>query len=158
MRGMSGSRMGMPLRQRLWLWMGVMGALISLPTRSSLGQSAATKRSTQSGVYTTEQAARGQDTYANLCTGCHTAATHTGAAFQHWNGHTVLDLFGYVSTKMPKNEPGSLEPEQYADLVAYLLKLNQMPVGTTELPTDTTVLGTIRIETKPMTAAKRGTR
>ena len=158
MRGVSNSRMAMSLRQRFWLWMGLMSALISLPVSSSPGQSAASKRSTQSGVYTTEQAARGQDTYATLCTGCHTAATHTGAAFQHWDGHSVLDLFGYVSTKMPKNEPGSLEPEQYADLVAYLLKLNQMPVGPTELPTDTTVLGRILIQTKPTAAVKRGTR
>ena len=157
MRGMSDSRLRSPLPQRFWLWMAMMGVFVSLPAPSP-GQSISPKRSTQSGVYTAEQATRGQDTYATLCTGCHTAATHTGVAFQHWDGHSVLDLFGYVSTKMPKNEPGSLEPEQYADLVAYLLKLNQMPVGRTELPTDTTVLGTIRIETKPMAAAKRGSR
>ena len=115
-------------------------------------------RSTQSGVYTTEQAARGQDTYAVLCTGCHTAATHTGAAFQHWEGHSLAELFGYISTKMPKNEPGSLAPEQYADLLAYLLRLNQMPVGPHELPIDTTVLATIRIKTKSAAQAKRGPR
>lgn len=115
-------------------------------------------RSTQSGVYTAEQASRGEDTYATLCTGCHTAATHTGAAFQHWDGHSLADLFGYISTRMPKNEPGSLAPEQYVDVMAYLLKLNQMPVGKAELPTDTTVLGTIRIETKSSVAPKRGRR
>src|SRR5689334_20106824 len=81
---------------------------------------AATPRSTQSGVYTAEQAGRGQDTYTMLCTGCHTAATHTGVAFQHWDGHPLSDLFGYISTKMPKNEPGSLAPEQYVDVLAYL--------------------------------------
>jgi len=106
-------------------------------------------RSTQSGVYTADQAARGQDTYATLCASCHAAATHTGAAFQHWDGHSLAELFGYISTRMPKNEPGSLAPEQYTDVLAYLLKMNQMPVGTAELPTDTTVLGTIRIETRP---------
>lgn len=131
---------------------------LALLSRAAWAQSAAPKRSTQSGVYTAEQAARGQDVYATLCTGCHTAATHTGVAFQHWDGHALSDLFGYMSTNMPKNEPGSLAPEQYADVLAYMLKLNQMPAGKVELPTDTTVLATIRIDTKPATAAKRGSR
>lgn len=157
MKPLSDSRMSLLLRQRFWLSIGVAGVLVSPPLWSASAQSAP-KRSTQSGVYTAEQAARGQDTYATLCTGCHTAATHTGAAFQHWDGHSLSELFGYVSTNMPKNEPGSLAPEQYADLLAYILKLNQMPVGKTELPTDTTVLGAIRIETKPTTAAKHGNR
>jgi mono/diheme cytochrome c family protein len=109
---------------------------------------AAQSRTTQTGVYSAEQAARGEDVYAGMCKSCHTAASHTGVAFQKsWDGHSLLDLFGYISTKMPKNEPGSLAPEEYADVLAYLLKLNQMPVGKTELPPDTTALGRIRIET-----------
>ncbi|HKW09642.1 MAG TPA: cytochrome c [Gemmatimonadaceae bacterium] len=108
--------------------------------------SASPTRSTQAGVYTAEQAARGHDVYAGMCRSCHTAESHTGAAFQKWGGRSLSELFGYISTKMPKNEPGSLAPEDYADVLAYLLKLNQMPIGTAELPTDTTVLGTIRIE------------
>jgi hypothetical protein len=59
---------------------------------------------------------------------------------------------------MPKNEPGSLAPEEYADLLAYLLKLNQMPVGPTELPADTMVLKTIRIEGRPAAAPSRQNR
>ena len=34
---------------------------------------------------------------------------------------------------MPKNDPGSLAPEDVADVVAYLLKMNAMPVGKDEL-------------------------
>jgi len=150
-------KMVLPPRRACWC-AGVAAALLALPSGASRAQSTAAKRSTQSGVYTAEQASLGQDAYSMLCTGCHTAATHTGVAFQHWDGHALSDLYGYISTKMPKNEPGSLAPEQYADLLAYMLKLNQMPAGTTELPTDTTVLATIRIETKPATAAKRGNR
>lgn len=112
--------------------------------RASFGQ-----KSTQAGVYTAEQAARGEDLYAGMCRSCHTAASHTGVAFQKsWEGRALSDLFGYVSTKMPKNEPGSLAPEQYVDLLAYLLKLNQMPVGAAELPADTLALSAIRIETR----------
>jgi quinoprotein glucose dehydrogenase len=112
-----------------------------------LAQKSAPSRSTLSGVYSAEQASRGADVYAGLCRSCHTAASHTGATFEKlWIGHSLAELFGYVSTRMPKNEPGSLEPEQYADVVAYLLKLNDMPAGTSELMPDSTALATIRIE------------
>jgi len=107
-------------------------------------------RSTLTGVYSTEQATRGGDVYAGMCKSCHTAATHTGVAFEKlWNGRPLSELFDYISTKMPKNEPGSLAPEAYVDVLAYLLKLNDMPAGALELPPDTTVLGAIRIELHP---------
>ena len=105
-------------------------------------------RTTLTGVYSEQQAARGQDVYAGMCKSCHTAATHTGTAFEKsWGGHSLSELFGFISTRMPKNEPGSLAPEAYVDVLAYLLKLNQMPAGTAELPADTVVLHAIRIET-----------
>src|SRR5256885_7240493 len=84
--------------------------------RASSGQ-----KSTLSGVYSAEQAGRGEELYAGMCKSCHTSASHTGVAFQKsWDGRALADLFGYISTRMPKNEPGSLAPEQYVDLLAYL--------------------------------------
>jgi cytochrome c len=122
-------------------------------------QSPAKPQTTLTGVYSAEQASRGEQVYAGMCKSCHTAASHTGVAFEKsWKGHQLSELFGYISTKMPKNEPGSLAPEEYVDVLAYLLKLNQMPVGSAELPPDSTVLGTIRIETRPTAAAKRDNR
>ena len=121
--------------------------LLTIPTLAA-AQKSATPRSTLTGVYSEQQAARGQDVYAGMCKSCHTAATHTGAAFEKsWEGHPLSELFGFISTRMPKNEPGSLAPEEYVDVLAYLLKLNQMPAGAAELPPDTVVLGAIRIET-----------
>ena len=115
---------------------------------SAFAQKAKTERTTLAGVYSDQQAARGQDVYAGMCKSCHTAATHTGVAFEKsWNGHPLSELFGFISTRMPKNEPGSLAPEEYVDVLAYLLKLNQLPAGSVELPPDTTVLAQIRIET-----------
>jgi mono/diheme cytochrome c family protein len=112
------------------------------------GQKAAKARTTLTGVYSEQQAARGQDLYAGMCKSCHTAATHTGVAFEKsWDGHALSELFGFISTRMPKNEPGSLAPEEYVDVLAYLLKLNQMPAGVAELPADTMVLSAIRIST-----------
>src|SRR5207302_10818867 len=136
----------MGYRRRL----AVLAALCVIPASRSLAQ-----RSTLAGVYSAVQAARGRDVYAGMCRSCHTAESHTGVSFHKtWEGRSLSELFGYISTKMPKNEPGSLAPEEYADVLAYLLKLNEMPAGASELPADTTVLGTIRIELHPSTTKR----
>src|SRR6476659_5199714 len=101
----------------------------------------ASARSTASGVYTDEQATRGRDTYAMQCKSCHTPASHTGATFASWWDRKPLsELYQFVTTRMPKNEPGSLAPEEYIEVVAYLLKLNEMPAGNDELPADSVAL------------------
>lgn len=105
---------------------------------------------TLSGVYTDEQASRGKDVYAGACRSCHTPASHTGATFNKWwRGKQLSDLFGFISTNMPKNDPGSLAPEDAADVTAYLLKMNAMPAGPAELPPDIDSLKKFRIEAKP---------
>jgi len=107
-----------------------------------------TTRSTSTGVYTAEQAVRGRDTYAMQCKSCHTPASHTGVTFaQWWDRKPLSELYQFVTTRMPKNEPGSLAPEEYIEVVAYLLKLNEMPSGREELPADSVALKKIRIET-----------
>ena len=106
--------------------------------------------STWAGVYTVEQAARGKDVYAGNCRSCHTPASHTGEMFATWwRGKRLSDLFTFVSTQMPKNDPGSLAPEDAADVVAYLLQINAMPPGKVELYADADSLRRIRIEIRP---------
>jgi mono/diheme cytochrome c family protein len=108
---------------------------------------AQTDRTTRSGVYSEAQAKRGADVYVMSCKSCHTPASHTGVTFATWwKGKTLGDLLGFVSTKMPKNDPGGLDPQQYADVVAYLLKMNQMPAGAAELPADAEAVKDVRIE------------
>jgi mono/diheme cytochrome c family protein len=122
--------------------------LILLALSAARAQKTAPQRSTLSGVYSAEQATRGSDLYAGRCKSCHAAASHTGVTFEKlWSGHSLADLFGFISTQMPKNEPGSLAPEEYADVLAYILKLNDMPTGSSELEPDTILLKAIRIET-----------
>ena len=115
--------------------------------------------STLDGLYTDEQASRGKDVYLNSCRSCHTPASHTGATFnQWWRGKHLSDLFAFVSTRMPKNDPGSLAPDDVADVMAYLLKMNQMPVGSAELPADADSLKKFRIETKPASSSAKRTK
>ena len=81
------------------------------------------------------------------CKSCHSPESHTGKTFATWwNGKTVADLFDYVSSNMPKNDPGSLDADSYADVIAYLLKMNKMPAGKTALKADSASLARIRIQ------------
>lgn len=105
---------------------------------------------TLKGVFTIEQADRGKDIYLALCQSCHVAVAHTGPVFRgHWAGRPLSDLYTFVVTRMPKNEPASLAPETYADLVAYILKLNQAPAGPVELVGDPASLQHVRIQFAP---------
>ena len=58
---------------------------------------------------------------------------------------------------MPKNEPGSLALSEYADVVAYLLKMNAMPTGQNELPPSVAELQKIRIVTAPAKPKRKKT-
>ena len=132
---------------------------VTLGRRVEAQTDTARQTTTLSGIYTEEQASRGQDVYSGSCRGCHTPASHTGATFATlWLHKSVADLFTFVATNMPKNDPGSLDPHDVADVVAYLLKMNQMPAGSKELSPDTAALRQIRIDAKssPATSTTRG--
>jgi mono/diheme cytochrome c family protein len=132
----------------------VLSFLLALGTMSALPCAAAAQggangatRTTSSGVYTAEQANRGRDTYAMQCKSCHTPASHTGVTFaQWWDRKPLSELYTFILTRMPKNEPGSLQPDEYVDVMAYLLKLNDLPSGSDPLPADSLAMKRIRIE------------
>jgi hypothetical protein len=47
---------------------------------------------------------------------------------------------------MPKNDPGSLSEQEYVDVMSYMLRLNGMPAGVQDMPTDSLALSRIRID------------
>jgi quinoprotein glucose dehydrogenase len=111
----------------------------------ALGASARAQ-TTLDGVYTKEQAARGKQIYAGMCRSCHTPVSHAGDTFEKaWLGRTMADLYTYVSERMPKNDPAGMPPQDYADVIAYLLTMNAMPAGKRELQPDSAALAPIRI-------------
>ena len=120
---------------------------------------AQTSRSVWDGVYTPEQAKRGATLYANECASCHGAALNGGESappltggefFSNWNGLTVGDLFERIRVSMPADNPGKLTREQDADILAFMLNMNQFPEGGIELDHRTELLKQIRLEaTKP---------
>jgi len=116
------------------------------------------QRSTVDGVFTSAQATRGADVYNMLCQSCHSAESHTGTPFRNnWVGKPLAELFGYISSEMPKTEPGSLSPEEYTLVLAYILKMNGMPAGRRALTADAAQLDSIRIDL-PKRAALGNTR
>ena len=50
---------------------------------------------------------------------------------------------------MPEDNPGSLERQQYIDVVAYIFSLNAYPAGANDLPGDDDGLKKIKIDNPP---------
>jgi S-disulfanyl-L-cysteine oxidoreductase SoxD len=116
---------------------------------------AAESRSVWDGVYTEEQAKRGEAVYRKECASCHgaeltggeSAPALTGGAFlSNWNGLTLGDLFDRIRKTMPQSAPGKLSKQQNADVLAFALSANKFPAGKSELSQKTEFLREIRFE------------
>lgn len=115
-------------------------------------------RTVWDGVYTKEQAARGEALAAAQCVACHgdgltgveAAPPLTGDLFSStWEGVPLSDLADRIRTTMPLDKPGTLSRGQAADLLAYMLALSKMPAGTAALPAETVALGQITYRSYP---------
>ena len=118
---------------------------------------ASQSRSVWTGVFNEAQDKRGAAIYSRECSTCHGerlqggegAPALTGSDFaSSWHGQSVGDLFDRIRQTMPAppEQPGKLTPQQNADVVAHILKVNGFPAGTAELPTDVEQLKQIRID------------
>ena len=136
----------------------VVGATLTLAAMLPIlaaGQSAA--RSVRDGVYSGEQAKRGNALYAQQCASCHgaelagaeiTPALVGGAFTSNWDGLTLGDLSERIRISMPADNPGKLGRQQVADLLAFILSVNQFTAGNAELPRETELLKQIKFEAK----------
>ena len=111
--------------------------------------------STNEGVYTADQATKGEAVYKENCAACHGDNLEgsgpmpplAGKDFlSNWQGKTVGDLFEKTQTSMPATAPGTLTPEQTASLMAYVLAQGKYPTGATALPDKMDALKTITID------------
>jgi len=111
------------------------------------------------GAYTEAQSKRGEASYTESCSECHSpelmgdgfAPALAGADFMNaWNGLTVGDLFERIRVSMPPGKESAVPAEAKADIVAFILQANKFPAGTTELAATTDALKGIKFEaTKP---------
>lgn len=101
-----------------------------------------------SGVYTTAQADRGMSIYDGQCASCHELSRFKGKDFASaWTDKPLTDLHTAVKS-MPMDNPGSLKPEEYADVLAYFLSINGYPAGTTELDGSEASIKAIKLDAK----------
>jgi mono/diheme cytochrome c family protein len=116
---------------------------------------AQTTRSVNEGVYTADQAKKGEGLYKEQCAACHGDNLEgsgpmpplAGKDFlANWTGKTLGDLYEKTQTTMPATAPGTLSPEQTADIVAYLLSKDNFPTGSAALEGKTEPLLQIKIE------------
>ena len=94
-------------------------------------------------TFTSAQAERGRNAYQRECASCHgpnlsggdLASALNGNTFsQRWAGRSADQLFTFVHTRMPPARPGGLGAETDAAIVAFLLQVNGVQPGKSELP------------------------
>lgn len=125
----------------------------------AFGAASAQQKSQWDGVYTIEQAKRGEPLYSQFCAECHgpdlsggeiAPGLNSSDFMANWNDLTLAQLFDRMKTSMPQNNPNSLSREQTADILAFILLKTDFPAGATELSTEPAALGAIRyLATKP---------
>jgi mono/diheme cytochrome c family protein len=109
------------------------------------------------GLYAAAQAKRGESVYTDNCAACHDPKLTGGVGpplagkefATNWKTKSVGELLELVQTTMPLTAPGSLMPQQSADVVAFILSSNQYPAGATELATDAATLKTVTLGEPP---------
>ena len=94
-------------------------------------------------LYTADQATAGATVYSQACAACHgsqlegvAAPALKGSVFgemataQNLTVDTLLDV---IINTMPQSDPGSLKPEDYNAVTAYILQQNSYPAGSAAL-------------------------
>jgi mono/diheme cytochrome c family protein len=134
---------------QLWFGLAVLSILFPLLSFSQAPVSV------WDGIYTNEQAGKGETAYGANCASCHGEKLQgrgptpplAGTDFtSNWTGMTVGDLFEKIQSSMPADRPGQLTKEQNAAILAYMLKFNKVPAGESELVPDVEALRRIRFE------------
>ena len=127
--------------------------LVWLAAAAVQPRAVAQEKTVWDGVYTEEQAKRGQDSYAAECVSCHQpdlggdgfAPGLAGPEFSSaWNDLSVGDLYDRIRQSMPPSNPGAVQPAAKVDIIAFILKANKIPAGSTELPKEAEALKQIK--------------
>ena len=145
-----GSVLCAPIRVRLFRFVFALSMVSVLPITRAEPVSGAFVQDTQAddqrtvwdGVYTEAQAERGQALYKESCAACHApdlrgnsvSPSLVGMSFTFlWGGLTLGALLDRLEERMPPARPGTLTPQTYRDILAFVLRTNSYPAGAQEL-------------------------
>ncbi len=108
-------------------------ASASAPNPAQGGKAAAQAPAGPTAQFAAEQVGPGRQVYAAECAKCHgaklegrTAPALMGPGFAPASNSTMTigGIYQYMETNMPDDKTGKLSPEQYSDVMAYLLHSN----------------------------------
>jgi mono/diheme cytochrome c family protein len=113
------------------------------------------------GVFTEQQAARGQALYRAKCAGCHGQALDgrsgpplAGNGFlSNWESQPLSALADKTRNTMPRDDSPRLSRGETADLLAYMLQAGKFPSGGVELPSDDAALKRVTFPARAVAAA-----
>ena len=118
-------------------------------------------RTVWDGVYTEEQAKRGETIYAERCVRCHGqalmggtdgAGALVGEKFNgNWNGVPLDQMVDRVRASMPLDKPMTLSRQQTVDVISFVFSANKIPAGKDELPRQAEILGLIQYKAAKQT-------
>ena len=99
------------------------------------------------GIFSAEQAARGERSFVAECMDCHELPEFVAAdgILDSRRGESLWPMFDFMWSEMPEDRPAWLEPGEYADILAYLLREYGMPTGQRELRADPEYLRTVSL-------------
>lgn len=127
--------------KRAIIYLTALGATIAFFSSLSVHAQRPASRTVLDGVYTAQQATRGETLYTEHCAACHDPKLVGGVGpalkgpefISAWKFKTIGELFETIMNTMPQAAPGTLTPSQSADTVSFILSANQFPAGTMEL-------------------------
>jgi mono/diheme cytochrome c family protein len=103
------------------------------------------------GLFSAAQVERGERVFLDECMECHELPEFTaaGAYFEEQIGETVWSVFEFIWSEMPEDRPAWLDPDEYADVLAYLLSVYGFSSGPREMPIERDALEQVTIEAPP---------
>jgi S-disulfanyl-L-cysteine oxidoreductase SoxD len=104
------------------------------------------------GVFTEEQARRGEVAYGESCSECHGASLDgidmapglaQGDFIWNYDGMPVATLFQRIRDTMPLGNAGAIGRSEKVDILAFVMEKNTFPAGSEELPSRNSILSGI---------------
>lgn len=95
-------------------------------------------RTVWDGVFSQAQLERGEGLYAANCSVCHGAEKRGGGGIPgvvgpefrfNWDRRSLSEVLEYIRSTMPPGQAGTLNVEQYVDVLAAILAGNGFPAG-----------------------------
>lgn len=112
-------------------------------------------RTVWDGIYTDEQADRGESLYQDACASCHGQDLSGGQMVPeliggeftwNWSGLPIGQLFERLRISMPQEDPASVSRQEKADILAFILRANEFPAGAKELASRAEMLNQFMFE------------